>query len=132
MTDLNEQPEGDSVAADVEKHTGEQDPTVKAPVYPTTKVTRRKPMGIKLVPAPEGLRADLSPSQVGALYWAADVMQQIYEHATDGSQHIAEDAGDRIDRLLVLYPITWTDPKPKKAQTPESPECGPSNIDLAT
>lgn len=130
MSDPNEQP-GDGIAADVEKHTGDQDPTVKRPVYPVTTLVRRDRPGIGILATPAGDRIKYSPTQLRTLYEARDLLHHATRHADDGSKAAANDTLKHFTEFLFYYPVTWSDPKPK-TETPESQRLGPDNVDLAT
>ncbi len=83
----------------------------QTPVYPVTKVTRRKAPGIKLVPTDDGYRAELTPSQVGTLYAAHAIIGELSTHAKDGTETLAIDAMLPVTLLLARYPIEVVEPK---------------------
>jgi hypothetical protein len=85
----------------------------QTPVYPVTKVTRRKRPVIKLIPTDNGYRAELTPSQVGTLCASHELIGELSAHAKDGTETLAIDAMLPLTLLLERYPVDWQDPKPK-------------------
>lgn len=105
---MAERTEDEQVTDDSEAALAEQ-----TPVYPVTKVTRRKAPGIKLVPTDDGYRAELTPSQLGTLAAAHTLTGELSAHAKDGTETLAIDAMLTLTLLLERYPIEWVEPKPK-------------------
>lgn len=85
----------------------------QTPVYPVTKVTRRKAPKILIEPSPKGRRVVYSPAQLYTLYAAKALLLESDTHADDGSNDLAAVAASQMHTFLRRYPVDWVDPTPK-------------------
>ncbi len=85
----------------------------QTPVYPVTKLTRRKEPSVRLEPTPKGHRMILSPAELGGAVATRNLLARMSHYAEDGSDQDALAAMAKLDKVLDRYPVEWVEPKPK-------------------